>query len=155
MSEENLSRVLLEDRIEQLFKAYAPRSPICVWDGGNSDLFNEYILFKNAPFKGLFRTERRSEFLLHSLRFGDIRIECKYQQSSGSVDEKFVYMVREARECMPELEIWFVMEGGGWRTEAFQWLKEECAAERRKTIRVLSLVETRAQMKRLLASVAA
>jgi hypothetical protein len=42
-----------------------------------------------------------------------VRIECKWQQSAGSVDEKLPYLYLNAIESMPEDHVIIVYGGGG------------------------------------------
>jgi hypothetical protein len=51
-----------------------------------------------------------------------LAIEVKWQQSTGSVDEKFPYLVLNLKECYPCPAI-VVADGGGQRPGALQWLR--------------------------------
>jgi len=83
----------------------------------------------------------RSEFVIQAdLVSRRIRIECRWQQSSGSVDEKFPYLLWNAERCMPETEIILLVDGGGAKPAAVKWLKT-MAAKSKKTIRVFTMVE--------------
>jgi hypothetical protein len=104
-------------------------------------------LLKNVPFTNVYHTPSRTEFVIHSLRRRhDIRIEAKWQQVHGSVDEKLPYLYLNAVEAMPEPTVVVVIDGPGWRQGALQWLRR-MAKERRytgaaeKTVLVLSLAE--------------
>jgi len=88
----------------------------------------------------------KTEFLLKSLDYNlDVRIECKWQQSSGSVDEKYPYVYLNAVEAMPEDHIIIVLGGSGAKKEAVEWLKQTAGAgkygaiEKGKKIEVMSL----------------
>ena len=52
-----------------------------------------------------------------------IRIECKWQQVAGSVDEKYPYLYLNCVEKMPEKDIIILLDGGGYKKEARAWLE--------------------------------
>lgn len=91
--------------------------------------FGSELLLKNVPFKNIYGHDGYTEFLLKSEKYNlEIRIECKWQQSGGSVDEKFPYLYLNCIEAMPEKHIVIIVDGGGAREGAVQWLKK--AAEK-------------------------
>lgn len=147
--EQDLSRSVLEAMIEREFKSRG--SEIRSWSehGNNGSMFSEYILFKNVPYQCAFGCPSRSEFLVQHMRRGNIRIECKWQQATGSVDEKFHFLFHNARDFMPEDEIWLVIDGGGYRPAALAWLKKEVAKVTHKDIFVMNTAETRDRIKSL------
>ena len=53
-----------------------------------------------------------------------LALEVKWQQSTGSVDEKFPYLVLNIRECYPCPAI-VIADGGGQRPGALQWLRSQ------------------------------
>jgi hypothetical protein len=68
------------------------------------------LLLKNCPFTNIYHQPGNTEFLLKSEKYNcEIRIECKWQQSSGSVDEKFPYLYLNCIEAMPEKHIVIVL----------------------------------------------
>ncbi|MEJ2373392.1 PD-(D/E)XK nuclease superfamily protein [Sulfurimonas sp.] len=109
--------------------------------------YSNELLLENVPFETIYGHNGNTEFLLKSQEYDlEIRIECKWQQSAGSVDEKFPYLYLNCVHAMPEKDIIIIVEGGGYKEGALQWLKN--AAEQglyqeseRKNIQVVSLVE--------------
>lgn len=88
------------------------------------DNYGSELLLKNVPFKNIYGHDGYTEFLLKSEKYKlEIRIECKWQQSGGSVDEKFPYLYLNCIEAMPETRIVIIVDGGGAREGAVQWLK--------------------------------
>jgi hypothetical protein len=82
------------------------------------------VLLKNCPFTNIYNHDGNTEFLVISERKNcKIRIECKWQQSSGSVDEKFPYLYLNCIDAMPENHIIIIVDGGGARLGAVEWLK--------------------------------
>jgi hypothetical protein len=59
-----------------------------------------------------------------------MRIECKWQQVSGSVDEKLPYLYLNSIEAMPELSVMILIDGAGWKAGAIQWLKDAVKQKR-------------------------
>lgn len=53
-----------------------------------------------------------------------MRIECKWQQVAGSVDEKLPYLYLNSIEAMPEKMIMILIEGAGWKAGSLKWLKD-------------------------------
>jgi len=91
----------------------------------NPAKFGEEVLLTNAPYETIYKHRGHTEYLLRSKRFNkEIRIECKWQQVSGSVDEKLPYLYLNCIETMPEKEIIIVIDGDGWKKGAIEWFKE-------------------------------
>lgn len=113
------------------------------------DNFGCELLLSNAPFTTIYGHKGKTEFLLKSEKYGfDIRIECKWQQVAGSVDEKLPYLYLNAIESMPEKDIIILIDGDGWKAGAIQWLKTAIEGNKYtnvfnhgKNIRVLSITE--------------
>lgn len=51
-----------------------------------------------------------------------LAIEVKWQQSQGSVDEKFPYLALNIKQCYPCPAL-VIADGGGQRPGALQWLR--------------------------------
>jgi hypothetical protein len=51
-------------------------------------------------------------------------IECKWQQSSGSVDEKLPYLNLNIQNCYPTKAL-EIIDGGGMKTQAISWLETQ------------------------------
>lgn len=91
----------------------------------NKENFGEELLLKNVPYTTLYNGRGFTEFLLISEKFNlEIRIECKWQQTAGSVDEKLPYVYLSAIEAIPENEVIILIDGPGFRDGAINWLKE-------------------------------
>jgi hypothetical protein len=65
-------------------------------------------------------------------------IESKWQHSSGSVDEKYPYLIANIKQCYPCPTI-IVCAGGGARPLAVEWLRKQ--ADGNKLYAVFSLEE--------------
>lgn len=138
--EANHSGKFLENIVEREFRA---RGFICRSfdeDGDNLDMFASKVIVRGVPYTSIYNCMSRSEFVVtdHSRK---IRVECRWQESSGSVDEKFPYLLRNAIERMPEYEILILLGGDGARHEAVNWLKAEAAKIISKKIYVLNINE--------------
>ena len=87
--------------------------------------YGDELLLTNVPYDTIYGHKGYTEFLLRSKRFQkEIRIECKWQQWGGSVDEKLPYLYLNAIEKMPEKEIIIVIDGDGWKEGAIPWLRD-------------------------------
>ncbi len=88
------------------------------------DGYGEEVLLRNAPYTSIYGHRGRTEFLAISARYNfKIRIECKWQQSSGSVDEKLPYLYLNSIEAMPENHIVIIIDGDGFKEGAVSWLR--------------------------------
>lgn len=86
--------------------------------------YGSELLLRNVPFQTIYDHSGNTEFLLLSQQYNlEIRIECKWQQASGSVDEKFPYLYLNCIESMPEKDIFIIVDGGGAKAGAVEWLK--------------------------------
>lgn len=74
------------------------------------------LLVRRVPYQSIYGHRGVTEFLAVSASRGlAIRIECKWQQSQGSVDEKFPYLYLNCIQAMPEREIILLIDGNGYK----------------------------------------
>lgn len=100
----------------------------------NPALYGTEVLVRDVPYTTIYGHPGKTEFLIRSARFGlEVRIECKWQQSPGSVDEKFPYLYLNCLECMPERRIIILVDGGGAKPGSIRWLREVCQSGRYRT----------------------
>ncbi|MBC6426844.1 MAG: 4-diphosphocytidyl-2C-methyl-D-erythritol kinase [Ekhidna sp.] len=93
------------------------------WDKNPANYGRE-LLLKNVPFETIYGHSGNTEFLLVSEKYNlRIRIECKWQQSAGSVDEKLPYLYLNMIEAMPEKDIMILIDGEGFKAGAKTWLR--------------------------------
>ncbi|MFV0392403.1 MAG: PD-(D/E)XK nuclease superfamily protein [Paludibacteraceae bacterium] len=94
------------------------------WEKKKEKYRNE-LLLENIPFTTVYEHRGNTEFLLVSEKYDlKIRIECKWQQVKGSVDEKLPYLYLNTIEAMPEKSIMILIDGAGWKRGAIKWLKD-------------------------------
>lgn len=73
----------------------------------------------------IYNTKRIVDFLIfNDARFlNGLIIECKWQQSSGSVDEKFPYLIFNiVKTGIPSI---ILLDGGGYKPAAKEWLSDQ------------------------------
>lgn len=73
----------------------------------------------------IYDTVRKCDFLvINRAQFpNDLIIECKWQQSSGSVDEKYPFLYFNIiKTGIPTVVL---MDGGGYKPAAMAWLKDQ------------------------------
>ncbi|MBQ8142710.1 MAG: 4-diphosphocytidyl-2C-methyl-D-erythritol kinase [Bacilli bacterium] len=86
----------------------------------------KYVV-KQVPFTTIYNKKGKTEFVVvNKLSHITVRIECKWQQAAGSVDEKFPYMYLNAVFGYPEDHVIFCVGGNGYKPEALAWLKNAC-----------------------------
>lgn len=93
---------------------------------------DKYVV-RNVPFTTIYDQPGKTEFVIYDASAVNdagepylraIRVEAKWQQSAGSVDEKYPYMLLNGIYGYPEHEIIFVVDGGGYKPGARQWLAD-------------------------------
>lgn len=80
--------------------------------------------------KTIYETKRIVDFLIvNKEQFPDsLIIECKWQQSKGSVDEKYPFLMHNIiRTTVPTIVL---LDGGGYKPTAKTWLAGNAGAER-------------------------
>jgi hypothetical protein len=115
----------------------------------HSDRYGTELLLTNVPYTTIYNHPGHTEFLARSEKYSfEIRIECKWQQSAGSVDEKLPYLYLNCIESMPEKYIVIIIDGEGFKRGSKVWLREAVKekkytnpANKNKTIEVFSLAE--------------
>ena len=124
---------ILEQQVRQAFASH----------GFREVAFAEYEkLASGSTLPGVPGHRGVTEFLAVSASRGlAIRIECKWQQSQGSVDEKFPYLYLNCIQAMPEREIILLIDGNGYKPGALAWLKQAVASQDATLIHVFNLVE--------------
>jgi len=139
----NLAGRKLERNVETILNNLGiPSISYKEWlDNPESD--SKYILLKNVPYRNIYGGQGRGEFVL--LKVGDdlsngIRIECRSQKVSGSVDEKLPYLFENAL-AFDQKEVILVIDGDGFKIGAKEWLKWRSMAVYHKEIIVTSLGE--------------
>ena len=114
--EKAVQTVLLEKGFE--FEMYRK------WER-NKEKYGNELLLKNVPYETIYGHHGNTEFLLLSEKYNlKIRIECKWQQSAGSVDEKLPYLYLNAIEAIPEKDFMILIDGDGFKAGAKTWLRE-------------------------------
>jgi hypothetical protein len=143
----NISGQLCERSLREAF--IVRRVPVVPWRPQAADLFYDQVLLTNVPYTSIYGSESRSEFVYrqHSAAIS-VRIECRSQQSGGSVDEKFPFLFANACK-VKENAVWIVLNGDGARKNAVEWLKSSALRHEEKTIRVYSENEARRAIKHL------
>ena len=73
----------------------------------------------------IYESERKCDFLvINRAKFPkDLIIECKWQQSNGSVDEKYPFLLFNIiKTGVPTV---ILIDGGGYKAAAVAWLKDQ------------------------------
>ncbi|MFA7436496.1 MAG: PD-(D/E)XK nuclease superfamily protein [Bacilli bacterium] len=80
----------------------------------------------SAPFVSIYGHTGKTEFLITNRHLNrEIRVECKWQQSAGSVDEKFPYMLLNCIYAFRENDIILIVDGDGYKPSARAWLRNK------------------------------
>ncbi len=89
--------------------------------------------------RDIYGKNRRVDFILyHPQRWSNcLVIQCKWQASSGSIEEKYPFEVLSIQ--INEFDTLIVLDGGGYSKGSEQWLKSQ--AGKNKLLNVFSLGE--------------
>ena len=84
------------------------------------------VALRDVPYESIYGHTGHSEFtIICKSKNKNTRLECKFQVSKGSVDEKYPYVLENAIKQYPEKEIVIIIDGGGYKEGAVNWLKKE------------------------------
>ena len=144
----NSSGNTLEKTVKEVFMSKGFQLlPYSKWNKTkDKEKFGKELLLTGIPYTSIYNHPGTTEFFASSEKYDfKIRIECKWQQSAGSVDEKFPYLYLNCIEAMPEEDIIIIVDGGGYKKGGLEWLKK-AAKEKKyqgqgKNITVFSLTE--------------
>ena len=75
--------------------------------------------------KTIYDTNRKADFIVfHPELFPDsLIIECKWQQTPGSVDEKYPFLIENIKQA--RLPTIILIDGGGYKPGALEWLIQQ------------------------------
>lgn len=134
---------ILEKQVQNLFLEKGFEIVMYSKWSKDKDRYGNELLLRHVPYESIYNHKGYTEFLLSSKKYDkQIRIECKWQQSPGSVDEKLPYLFLNATEKMNENEIMIIIDGKGWKKGAIPWLKAAVSSSNQsERINVLSLTE--------------
>ena len=106
--------------------------------------YGDELLLKNVPYTSIYNHAGKTEFLIKSKAYAlETRIECKWQQSSGSVDEKYPFLFLNCTEKMQEPHIIILLDGGGAKQGAINWLEQACLDfNKNNSIRTIDLMNS-------------
>lgn len=111
----------------------------------NIDTSCNYIV-ENVPYINAYGQTSKTEFVMH-YNGKDTRIEAKWQEVAGSVDEKYIFMFYNAVFHYPEKDVIFVVDGNGYRPGARKWIEDSIKEnrfnykEKGKTIQLMNVNE--------------
>ncbi len=117
--------------------------PYASWK--NNKITSGKNLIRNYPYVSIYGSGRsQTEFVIQD-DSRMVRVECKWQQVSGSVDEKLPYLFMNAVESFPEKEIILLIDGGGFKPGAISWINRKtseynCSSPDKK-IKVMTMME--------------
>ena len=113
-----------------------------VLNSTNPSLTN--TLIREYPYRTMYGSMGRLDFRLN-LNGKTYYIECKYQGSAGSVDEKLVYTLYNMEQHRDGIKI-IVIDGDGWRETTLGWIYE--ASEKTET-KVMNLARFKNFMEKI------
>ncbi len=95
----------------------------------NPSKYGSELLLTRVPYTTIYGQKGFTEYKLISKKYHkEIRLECKWQQEAGSVDEKFPYFYLNCITAAPEKEYILIYGGYGFKKGSIGWIKK--AAER-------------------------
>ena len=116
----------LEEAVEQILKRNGYKEVDKSHFTSFSQVADQSVYSKQVNIgQTIYDTKRICDFIIfHPVKFPNrLIIECKWQQSSGSVDEKYPFLVLNIEEL--EIETIIVLDGGGFKKGADIWLRSQ------------------------------
>ena len=128
---------VLEDLVRSVLKTHNyTEMPYIDWVSCGSPR-NTLVL--RVPYTTIYNTKGYTEFLIATNTI-KIRLECKWQQAAGSVDEKYPYLFENMLH-VDENFIIILLSGGGYKKQAKEWLSNSCNTCEKKTIKLFNTEE--------------
>ena len=94
--------------------------------GAMLDRCNVAYVRQHSIGLGIYQTPIKVDFFIRARQHypDGLVIESKWQDVSGSADEKLPYLVANIRECFPSPAV-IVIDGDGFRSGAILWLRRQ------------------------------
>lgn len=90
------------------------------------DVLDKLVILQ-YPYTSIYDHTGKTEFLIkNATKDRLMRVEVKWQQAAGSVDEKYPYVWLNVVYAYPEDEIVLIVDGGGYKPGARAWLEQKC-----------------------------
>lgn len=87
--------------------------------------YDKELVLQRVPYTTIYGHRGFTDFLVRSEKHNlKVRVECHWQQSSGSVDEKLPYLYLNSVYAIQEQDIILVIGGGGLKAGAVKWLRK-------------------------------
>lgn len=122
----------LEDTVENILKR----------DGYTEIKSKNFISFSQVVIgTTIYETIRKCDFILfHPEKFkNNLILECKWQQSGGSVDEKYPFLVLNIKKL--GIDTIIILDGQGYKKGAEIWLKEQVNGCLKKVVNLLEFLQ--------------
>lgn len=104
-------------------------------------MYNEQPIYSKyfCVGKSIYETNINCDFILyHPKKYQNcLIIESKWQQSGGSVDEKYPYTIINIKTKYPHETI-LILDGGGYKKGAEEWVRQQVGG---KLLHVFSMTE--------------
>jgi hypothetical protein len=151
MSEENFSGSFQEGEVIRLAAMLGVH--VCKYGeaSGGFDMFAPIRLIRHVPYINIYDLCGKTEFVLENrVTQHAIRIECKYQNGDGSVEDKLVKSIIELQSKVPENESILLLGGDGFTKEKIAAIKRWALTQRwgPKKVHVFSPPEFHAWFRR-------
>jgi hypothetical protein len=86
--------------------------------------FNEVLPQAKTDWVGLYGQKIRVDFLCVRASGESVAFEVKFQESSGSADQKLVYAVAQIKRCH-KTPTYLLLAGNGWGKGSLNWAKNQ------------------------------
>lgn len=139
---------MLELNVEDTLKRYGYTE----FQGNKKDVFVNRKNMKDKQYtkqllvgETIYKSKRKVDFMVFNQNnFPDgLIIECKWQQSGGSVDEKYPFLYFNILKTgVPTIVL---LDGGGYKPAAKEWLADQAKANQKLLLGVWDMAEFQRQ----------
>lgn len=115
----NILEKFVKDRLNEREYAFVPKDKFRAMCYLEQPIYTQQFPIA----KSIYDAQIYCDFIIyHPEKYPNcLIVECKWQQSKGSVDEKFPYTVANIKEKYPHVSI-IILDGEGYKKQAKQWL---------------------------------
>ena len=134
--------------LEQLVISALSERGYCEFENRSSQIFENRLAIGGKQYvrhlpvgRTIYDNPRKSDLYIVNRQLfpEDLIIECKWQQTSGSVDEKYPFLVQNIKKT--QIPTIILIDGNGYKPGALKWLKSQVNQDNNSLVAVWSIAD--------------